>query len=136
MEEKILEKLLYERYSVKQMVGYFIIGFKETENKDKFEEIMNNVTTVIVNIDKNKLVDLVDVEFIEKIDLYWSLNIEQILSYSYIVFKNLMKSNRTIELKDIVSEFLVVAKLYSPDNAVEYIKRKTTNANMVGGKCE
>ena len=71
MEEKILEKLLYERYSVKQMVGYFIIGFKETENKDKFEEIMNNVTTVIVNIDKNKLVDLVDVEFIEKIDLYW-----------------------------------------------------------------
>ena len=85
---------------------------------------------------KNKLVDLVDVEFIEKIDLYWSLNIEQILSYAYIVFKNLMKSNRTIELKDIVSEFLVVAKLYSPDNAVEYIKRKTTNANMVGGKCE
>ena len=35
---------------------------------NKFEEIMNNVTTVIVNIDKNKLVDLVDVEFIEKID--------------------------------------------------------------------
>ena len=134
MEEKILEKLLYERYSVKQMVGYFIIGFKETENKDKFEEIMNNVTTVIVNIDKNKLVDLVDVEFIEKIDLYWSLNIEQILSYAYIVFKNLMKSNRTIELKDIVSEFLVVAKLYSPDNAVEYVRNKTTN--MVGGKCE
>lgn len=134
MEEKILEKLLYERYSVKQMVGYFIIGFKETENKDKFEEIMNNVTTVIVNIDKNKLVDLVDVEFIEKIDLYWSLNIEQILSYAYIVFKNLMKSNRTIELKDIVSEFLVVAKLYSPDNAVEYVRNKTTN--MAGGKCE
>lgn len=136
MEEKILEKLLHERYSVKQMVGYFIIGFKETENKDKFEEIMNNVTTVVVNIDKNKLVDLVDVKFIEKIDLYWSLNIEQILSYSYIVFKNLMKSNRTIELKDIVSEFLVVAKLYSPDNAVEYIKRKNANGNMVGGKCE
>ncbi len=127
MEEKILEKLLHERYSVKQMVGYFIMGFKETEKKDKFEEIMNNVTTVVVNIDKNKLVDLVDVEFIEKIDLYWSLNIEQILSYAYIVFKNLMKSNRTIELQDIVSEFLVVAKLYSPDNAVEYVERNNNS---------
>lgn len=136
MEENIIEKLLHERYSVKQMISYFIIGFKDTENKDKFDEIMNNVTTIIVNIDKNKLVDLVDIEFIEKIDLYWNLNIEQILSYSYIVFKNLMKSNRTIELKDIVSEFLVVAKLYSPDNAVEYVEKKTTNANMAGGKCE
>lgn len=133
MEEKILKKLLHERYSVKQMVGYFIIGFKETENKDKFEEIMNNVTTIIVNIDKNKLVDLVDIEFIEKIDLYWSLNIEQILSYAYIVFKNLMKSNRTIELKDIVSEFLVVAKLYSPDNAVEQVELRTTKIG--GQKC-
>ena len=52
------------------------------------------------------------------------------------MFKTLLKLIRTSELQDIVSEFLVVAKLYSPDNAVEYIKRKTTNANMVGGKCE
>lgn len=134
MEEKILEKLLHERYSVKQMIGYFIIGFKETENKDKFEEIINNVTTVVVNIDKNKLVDLVNAEVIEKIDLYWNLTVEQMLSYSYIVFTNLMKFNRNIELKDIASEFLVVAKLYSPDNAVEYVRNKTTN--MAGGKCE
>ena len=55
MEENILEKLLNERYSAKQMVSYFIIGFKDTENKNEFEEIMNNVTTAIVNIDKNKL---------------------------------------------------------------------------------
>lgn len=134
MEEKILEKLLHERYSVKQMIGYFIIGFKETENKDKFEEIINNVTTVVVNIDKNKLVDLVNTEVIEKVDLYWNLTVEQMLSYAYIVFTNLMKFNRNIELKDITSEFLVVAKLYSPDNAVEYVRNKTTN--MVGGKCE
>ncbi len=134
MEEKILEKLLHERYSVKQMIGYFIIGFKETENKDKFEEIINNVTTVVVNIDKNKLVDLVNTEVIEKVDLYWNLTVEQMLSYAYIVFTNLMKFNRNIELKDITSEFLVVAKLYSPDNAVEYVRNKTTN--MAGGKCE
>ncbi len=124
MEENILEKLLNERYSAKQMVSYFIIGFKDTENKNEFEEIMNNVTTAIVNIDKNKLVDLVDSVFIEEIDLYWNLTVEQMLSYAYIVFNNLMRANRVIEIKDIVSQFLVVAKLYSPDNAVEYVRKK------------
>ena len=124
MEENILEKLLNERYSAKQMVSYFIIGFKDTENKNEFEEIMNNVTTAIVNIDKNKLVDLVDSVFIEEIDLYWNLTVEQMLSYAYIFFNNLMRANRVIEIKDIVSQFLVVAKLYSPDNAVEYVRKK------------
>lgn len=125
MEENILERLLHERYSVKQMVSYFIIGFENTENKDKFDEIMNNITTIVVNIDKNKLVDLVDIELIEKIDLYWNLNVEQILSYAYIVFKNLIKANRIIEIKDISNEFIVVAKLYSPENAVEQVKLRT-----------
>ncbi len=125
MEENILEKLLHERYSVKQMVSYFIIGFENTENKDRFDEIMNNITTIVVNIDKNKLVDLVDMELIEKIDLYWNLNVEQILSYAYIVFKNFIKANRIIEIKDIVNEFIVVAKLYSPENAVEQVKLRT-----------
>ena len=134
MEENILEKLLNEIYSAKQMVSYFIIGFKDTENKNEFEEIMKNVTTAIVNIDKNKLLNLVDSVFIEEIDLYWNLTVEQMLSYAYIVFNNLMRANRIIEIKDIVSQFLVVAKLYSPDNAVEYVRKKTTN--MVGGKCE
>lgn len=126
MEENILEKLLHERYSVKQMVGYFIIGFKETKNKDKFEEIMTSITTIVVNIDKNKIVDLIDIKFIEMIDLYWNLTVEQVLSYAYIVFNILMKSNTNIELKDIVNEFLIVVKLYSPDNAVNKVKRKRT----------
>lgn len=124
MEENILEKLLNEIYSAKQMVSYFIIGFKDTENKNEFEEIMKNVTTAIVNTDKNKLLDLVDSVFIEEIDLYWNLTVEQMLSYAYIVFNNLIRANRIIEIKDIVSQFLVVAKLYSPDNAVEYVRKK------------
>ena len=131
---KNIREIITRKIFCKTNDRLFIIGFKETENKDKFEEIINNVTTVVVNIDKNKLVDLVNTEVIEKVDLYWNLTVEQMLSYAYIVFTNLMKFNRNIELKDITSEFLVVAKLYSPDNAVEYVRNKTTN--MAGGKCE
>lgn len=123
MKDNILEKLLHERYSIKQMIGYFIVGFKETINKNNFDEIMNSITESVVNIEKKELVDLVDISFIENIDLYWNLTIEQILSYAYIVFEELMKSNKIIELKDIISEFLVIAKLYSPDNAVEYVNK-------------
>ena len=124
MEENILEKLLHERYSVKQMISYFIVGFRESTNKNKIDEIMTSITTIVVNIDKNKIVDLIDIKYIEKIDLYWNLTVEQVLSYAYIVFNILMKSNTNIELKDIISEFLIVVKLYSPDNAVDKVKKK------------
>lgn len=124
MNENMIEKLLTQRYSVKQMIGYFILGYENTNNKDNFSEILNNITSTLIKIDKKRLVDMIDSKFIESIDLYWSLNAEQVLCYAYLVFKYLIKSKRHIEIQNIISEFMTVSKIYSPDNAVEYIKEK------------
>ena len=125
MEENIIDKLLYERYSVKQMIGYFIVGYDNTTDKNDFNKILDNITRAIVSVNKSKILDIIDAKFIENIESYWNLTIEQVLCYGYIVFEYLMNSTQKIKSKDIVNEFNIIAKIYSPDNAVEYANKKS-----------
>ncbi len=124
MEENIIDKLVNERYSVKQMIGYFIIGYNDTTDKENFNKILENIITTIIKVNKNKILDKIDVKLIENIEIYWNLTIEQVLCYGYIVFEYLMNSTQKISIKDIVNEFNIISKIYSPDNAIEYVNKK------------
>lgn len=122
MDEKIVQKLISERYSVKQMIAYFIVGYLNTEDKEEFKNILNSISSQIIKIDKTEILKMIRVKYIEDIDIYWRLTAEQMLCYAYIVFESLMKENRKIRIQDIKNEFIVLSKLYSPSNAVEYVK--------------
>lgn len=124
MEENIIDKLVNERYSIKQMIGYFIIGYNDTTDKENFNKILENIITTIIKVNKNKILDKIDVKLIENIEIYWNLTIEQVLCYGYIVFEYLMNSTQKISIKDIVNEFNIISKIYSPDNAIEYVNKK------------
>ncbi len=124
MEENIIDKLVNERYSIKQMIGYFIIGYNNTKDKENFNKILENIITTIIKVNKNKILDKIDVKLIENIEIYWNLTIEQVLCYGYIVFEYLMNSTQRISIKDIVNEFNIISKIYSPDNAIEYVNKK------------
>lgn len=117
MEENILEKLLQEKYSIKQMIGYFIVGYNNAEDKSDCNKILNSITTSIIEIDKNKLLDMIDRKYIEGIDLFWRVNVEQMLAYAYIVFRNLFRYDKEILIEDIIEEFKQTSKLESPNNA-------------------
>lgn len=121
MNDKIIEKLVNERYSVKQMIAYFIVGYLNTKGKKEFKEILNSILFQIINVNKTEILKIISVKNIADIDIYWSLTAEQMLCYAYIVFENLMKGNQKIQIQDIKNEFIVLAKLYSPSNAVEYV---------------
>ena len=46
MDEKIVQKLTSQRYSVKQMIAYFIFGYLNTEYKEEFK---NRISTIPPN---------------------------------------------------------------------------------------
>lgn len=122
MNDKIIEKLLNERYSVKQMIAYFIVGYLKAEDKEELKEVLNSISSQIIKINKTEILKMISVKYIEDIDVYWRLSAEQMLCYAYIVFGNLMKANQKIQIQDIKNEFIALAKIYSPSNAIEYVE--------------
>lgn len=124
MKKSEIEKLLDKKYSVKQAIAYFLIGFSDSENKLEMKDILSSIVDKFVKIDNTKVLEMINKEFIVSIDYGWTLNIEQALCYCYLIFEALTKSKQTIKSEDIVNEFLVMAKLYSPDNTIECVNNK------------
>ncbi len=66
----------------------------------------------------------VDSVYYEKIINYWNLSIDQVMSYSYIVYNNLLFENKEFFYENITDMFAYVMRFYSPDNAEEFVKEK------------
>ena len=124
MKKKEIEKLLNKQYSVKQMIAYFIVGFENASDKQDMKGILNSIAETIVKVENTKVLDMIDIQTISKVDYYWNLNVEQVLSYGYLIFERLLKAKQIINVEDIMKEFLVIVKLYSADNAVECVDNK------------
>lgn len=124
MKKKEVEKLLDKRYSVKQMIAYFIVGFENVVDKEDMKGILNSIADTIVKVENTKILEMIDIQLVAVVDYYWNLNVEQVLSYGYLIFETLLKAKQIIRIEDIVKEFLVIVKLYSADNAVECVNKK------------
>ena len=127
MKKSEIEKLLYKKYSVKQTIAYFLIGFADSNDKLEMKDILSSIADKFVKIDNTKVLEKINNELIVGIDYGWTLNIEQALCYCYLIFEVLTKSKQQIKAEDIVNEFLIMAKLYSPDNTIEYVNIKFEN---------
>ncbi len=80
--------------------------------------------TFIKNINNRTILEKVDITLLKKIENYWSLSIGQAMAYGMIVFFNLGFENKEFTEKEITDMFVYVMKLYSPDNAVEFVRTK------------
>ena len=49
---------------------------------------------------------------------------EQVIAYSYIVFNNIIFEEKPLTEEKITDMFVYVMRLYSPDNAVEFVEQK------------
>ena len=127
MKKSEIEKLLDKKYSVKQAIAYFLIGFADSENKEEMKSVLSSIADKFVKIDNTKVLEMINNKLVESIDYGWSLNIEQALCYCYLIFEVLTKTKQAIKPEDIVNEFLIMAKLYSPDNTIECVNNKFGN---------
>ena len=138
MELKEFEKIKNSRYSPKEalaiLVNYLllpvyklVISNKNTK-ENNIDSLMNLLKEELVkNINRSNLIDRIKITSIEKIINYWSLSIEQVIAYGYIVFNNLLFEEKPFTEEKITDMFVYVMRLYSPDNAVEFMKKRMSN---------
>lgn len=127
-----INKLMNKKYTVKQAVAYFIESYVNVEEKLNFKKIMNKLILTLIQIDEKGIVETIKVP---EIDYYWTITVEQLISYAYIIFEKLTNTKRKIDIRDIIEEFKSTIKLYSPNNAEEYVNReleKSTKENSGG----
>lgn len=122
---KEINKIENKRYSVKQAISYYIVSYRSSDKKTDFRNIMSELLIKLLEIpEQDEVLDRVSIDTLEKIKLYWSLNLDQLVSYAYIVFHNLTFTNQEFTENDIVSESIYVMQLYSPNNAEEFVERQ------------
>lgn len=61
---------------------------------------------------------------LEEIKNYWSLSLGQVVAYAYIIYNNLTFTEREITNEEILSEFVYTMRIYSPDNAIEFVNNQ------------
>ena len=124
MELKECGKIKNNKYSPKETLAYLVISTNNT-NENDINNLINLLKEKLVNdMNINSLIDKIKTTSIEKVINYWSLSIEQVIAYGYIVFNNLLFEEKTFTEEKITDMFVYVMRLYSPDNAVEFVERK------------
>lgn len=118
-----LEKLASKKYTVKQAIAYYITSYVDAKNKVDLKELINSLMHKIMRIDEKKILEMINKEKISNIDYQWILTAEQVLAYGYIIFNNVAMARQIIKPNDIKKEFENTAKLYSPNNAEEFVER-------------
>lgn len=124
MELKEFEEIKNRRYSPKETLAYLIISV----NKAKTKSMQNFVTIleeeIIKDINKSYYMDKIQRKSLEKIINYWSLSIDQVIAYGYIVFNSIAFEEKPLTEDKITDVFAYTMRLYSPDNAEEFVKNK------------
>lgn len=124
MDLKEFEKIKNRRYSPKETLAYLVISTNNATEKDIEKLVTMLKEELVKDINRSDLIDKLKLASIEKVINYWSLSIEQIIAYGYIVFNNLVFEEKPFTEEKITDMFVYVMRLYSPSNAEEFVNRK------------
>ena len=124
MELSEFEKIKNMKYSPKEALAYFVITTKYSQEKNINSLITMLKEELVGNTNKSNLIDRIKWTSIQRITNYWSLSIEQVIAYGYIVFNSLIFEEKNFTEEQITDMFIYVMRLYSPDNAVEFATNK------------
>lgn len=133
MKFKEYKEIKNRRYSPKEVLAHLVIIADNIVSKN-LESLTNSLEQVFIdNINNKNILEKLELNVLEKITNYWSLTLNQAMSYGYIVFNNLIFEEKEFTQEKIADMFVYVMRLYSPDNAEEFVKNKFPTSNMAGG---
>lgn len=124
MELSEFEKIKNMKYSPKEALAYFVITNKYSQEKNINSLITMLKEELVGNTNRSNLVDRIKWTSIQRITNYWSLSIEQVIAYGYIVFTSLIFEEKDFTEEQVTDMFIYIMRLYSPDNAVEFVTNK------------
>ena len=118
------EKIKNMKYSPKEALAYFIITIKYSQEKNVDSLVATLKEELVENTNRSNLIDRIKWTSIQRITNYWSLSIEQVIAYGYVVFNSLIFEEKNFTEEQVIDMFIYVMRLYSPDNAVEFATNK------------
>ena len=118
------EKIKNMKYSPKESLAYFIITIKYSQEKNVDSLVATLKEELVENTNRSNLIDRIKWTSIQRITNYWSLSIEQVIAYGYVVFNSLIFEEKNFTEEQVTDMFIYVMRLYSPDNAVEFATNK------------
>ena len=118
------EKIKNMKYSPKEALAYFIITIKYSQEKNVDSLVATLKEELVENPNTSNLIDRIKWTSIQRITNYWSLSIEQVIAYGYVVFNSLIFEEKNFTEEQVTDMFIYVMRLYSPDNAVEFATNK------------
>ena len=128
MDLNEFKQLNNKRYTPKEVLAHLILASREVIGENGKNLIEKLTYIFIENISNKAIIEKANKKSLEKIKNYWSLTIGQAVAYGYIVFSNLKFENKEFLQNEITDMFVYVMQLYSPDNAVEFVERKTKDS--------
>lgn len=124
MKFKEYKEIKNRRYSPKEVLAHLVISSENIVNKN-VESLTNSLEQVFIeNISNQNILEKLELNVLEKITNYWSLTLNQAMSYGYIVFNNLIFEEKEFTQEKIADMFVYAMRLYSPDNAEDFVKSK------------
>ena len=119
--KKIYKKINNCQYTTQQAITYFLLGY--------YKSRINNIDMIIKNIIKQLIAikpqNVLENYYCQYLNIYgkeWKLTLNQILSYSYIVSEEILKSNTKCESFEIIYIFNNILKKFTPKQAEKYVE--------------
>ena len=130
-----LIKIENKRYSPKEALAYFVVSSKNVMNR-QLESHINALKEELLKQNNMQVIEQINLESLEKVINYWSLSVKDVIAYAYIVFNNLLFEDKEISEIEITDLFVYLMRIYSPDNARDFVEKKFNISNLVGKKYE
>ena len=111
MEFKIQNKNI--EYTTKEMIAYFLATHKRVkeQNKGTLSEYVREIIYSVEEIEKAEITKGINVSMFVNFPFAHILNNEELLCYGLVVFYMLLRANKEITEKDIISQTEVIMKL-------------------------
>ncbi len=114
---------MYKKYSPKENLAFIIVASENSIFKE-FNVLIKQLETLLEkNKNTDEILDKIDNELITKIKNYWQLEKSQVIAYGYLVFNQFKVSKEKMTAENITTAYIYQMRLYSPDNAVEFVQR-------------
>ena len=111
-------------YSPKVALAYFLVNAEKNNTKNIKKLIRGLIIELLDNCNDIGILRKVDLKYIERIDNYWNITFEEIISYGFILYYTLNFEEKELTEKTITDMFIYIMKIYSPENAVKFFKKK------------
>ena len=115
---KELEKI---EYTTKEMLGYFLIAYKKVQDnkEERLADYIRELMCLLKNVDKNKILEMIDTSLIANFYFCHLLNCDEVMCYGLEIFYMLLKSNKEITKKDVISQTEVAMRQYSSRTIID-----------------